>query len=154
SNADRSVPEPAMAFRSWTRRGGGRFNAYDEPIAAGEYSDDTQMICASARSLVNGQDSWFDWLTKIELPAFPMYQRGGGRALLGACKAWAAGATPWQKHRDSKPTDYFNAGGNGGAMRVLPHAIVPSHGQGLASRRNVVLDTVATHGHPRAIVGT
>jgi ADP-ribosylglycohydrolase/predicted enzyme related to lactoylglutathione lyase len=153
SNVDRKMPPPAMAFRSWLRRGGGRFNAYEEVIAAGEYSDDTQMILAGARSLTKGELAWSEWLTGVELPAFSVYQRGGGRALLAACRAWAAGVAPWQPHRDTDPSSYFNAGGNGGAMRVLPHALAAAAAGDPISTNNVFCDAVATHGHPRAVVG-
>jgi ADP-ribosylglycohydrolase/predicted enzyme related to lactoylglutathione lyase len=153
SNVDRTIPQPAMTFRSWRRRGGGRFNSYEEAIGAGEYSDDTQMICVSARSLTRREGEWYDWLTRVELPTFPVYQRGGGRALLAACRAWGIGVSPWQPHRETDPSSYFNAGGNGGAMRVLPHALAAAAAGRPIAGGNVFRDVTATHGHPRAIVG-
>lgn len=152
SNLDRKAPEPAMAFRSWRRRSGGRFSPYEENIGAGDYSDDTQMLCAVGRSLAHG-DGWYEWLTKVELPAFPPYQRGAGGAVLGACRAWTAGVPPWQPHKASNPRAYFNAGGNGGAMRVLPHAIAAAAGGSLIDPNRVFADVTATHGHLRAAVG-
>lgn len=153
SNVDRKIPTPSMAFRSWRRRGGGRFNAYEEVIGPGEYSDDTQMICAVARSLTAGDDAWHDWLTGVELPAFSFYQRGGGRALLAACRAWSVGVAPWESHREADTGTYFRAGGNGGAMRVLPHALAAAAAGRPVNITDVFRDVVSTHGHPRAAVG-
>ena len=152
SNVDRKTPQPSMAFRAWLRRSGGRFNAYDEPVAAGTYSDDTQMICAVARSLLRGS-AWHEWLTAVELPSFPIYQRGAGRALLAASRAWSAGVPPWQEHKATEPRAYFEAGGNGGAMRILPH-VVAAVGAGRPLGVNALFrDVGASHGHPRASVG-
>lgn len=152
SNVDRTMPSPMMTFRRWRRRGGGRFNAYEETIGSGEYSDDTQMSCAVARSLTKGS-AWYDWLTRVELPHFPIYQRGGGKALLAACRAWSAGVAPWQPHRETDAGSYFAAGGNGGAMRVLPHALAAAAADRPVSKADVLRDTVTTHGHPRAVIG-
>lgn len=152
SNLDRKTPKPAMAFRSWRRRSGGRFNPYEEIINAGDYSDDTQLLCTVGRSLAHG-DGWYEWFTNIELPAFPPYQRGAGGAVLGACRAWTAGVAPWQPHKASNPRAYFNAGGNGGAMRVLPHAIAAAARGNLTNPNRVFADVTATHGHLRAAVG-
>ena len=40
-------PQAQLEFRQWTRRSGGRFQPYEEPIHPGDYSDDTP---AHARS--------------------------------------------------------------------------------------------------------
>jgi ADP-ribosylglycohydrolase/predicted enzyme related to lactoylglutathione lyase len=152
SNVDRKAPQPSMAFRAWMRRSGGRFNPYEEPVAAGAYSDDTQMICAVARSLLQGR-TWNDWLTAVEMPSFRLYQRGAGRALLAGCRAWSAGVPPWREHKTTNPNAYFEAGGNGGAMRILPH-VVTAVGAGRQLEVCVLFrDVVASHGHPRASVG-
>lgn len=51
---NRSCPsaKASRSFVSWRRRSGGRFYAHEEVIKAGEYSDDTQLILATARSLL------------------------------------------------------------------------------------------------------
>ncbi len=152
SNIDRKAPAPAMTFRSWWRRGGGRFSPYEEEIHAGCHSDDTQMLCAVARSLARGP-SWYEWLTGVELPIFPLYQRGAGRALLSACRAWAAGVPPWEPGKSTNPSAYFAAGGNGGAMRILPHALVAAAEDRAVDVDRVFCDVAATHGHPRASLG-
>jgi len=152
SNVDLKAPTPAMAFRSWQRRSGGRFTPYEEEISAGDYSDDTQMLCAVARSVARGP-SWYEWLTAVELPAFAVYQRGAGRSLLAACRAWTAGVPPWDPHKSTNPGVYFNAGGNGGAMRVLPHAIAAAAEGRAVDKDRLFRDVTATHGHPRAALG-
>ena len=38
-------------FVSWSKRAGGRFYAHEEEVSPGEYSDDTQLIIATSRSL-------------------------------------------------------------------------------------------------------
>ncbi|MEV7545594.1 ADP-ribosylglycohydrolase family protein [Streptomyces sp. NPDC089915] len=143
---------PALAFRPWLRRAGGPYTRYRDPVAAGEYSDDTQLLLATARACLRGDD-WQAWLTEVELPAWPLYQRGGGRAVLSACRGWQAGARPWEG-RGKKTEAYFNAGANGVAMRIAPHCVrtlTDSSPERLMSR--VVADGVLTHGHPRALLG-
>jgi ADP-ribosylglycohydrolase/predicted enzyme related to lactoylglutathione lyase len=153
SIVDRKVPSPSMSFRAWRRRSGNRFSPYEEVIGAGEYSDDTQMICSVARSFAGSGPRWYDQLTGSELPAFPLYQRGAGRALLEACRSWAAGVPPWVRHSSNDPKSYYGAGGNGGAMRVLPHALNAAAADSPVSVNDVFRDVTATHGHLRAIVG-
>lgn len=150
-NVDRRGVEPALRFRAWRRGSGDRYRPYDEQIGAGEYSDDTQLLLAVARSLECG-DQWWDRFTTVELPAWLVYQRGGGRAVLRAARAWAAGTPPWRDTRSNDAYAYFEAGSNGAAMRVLPHAIRGAV-VGEFPLENIVRDSVATHGHPRAIVG-
>ncbi|ASU81599.1 hypothetical protein CDO52_01235 [Nocardiopsis gilva YIM 90087] len=144
--------EPRLEFRPWTRWGGGRFTRYKDPVAAGEYSDDTQLLLATARACLTGDD-WLTWLTDVELRVWSVYQRGGGRAVLKATRAWARGTAPWRSSKD-EVDEYFAAGGNGAAMRVAPHALLLAEDgcpQDLV--RRIVLDGMTTHGHPRALVG-
>ncbi|GAA1098794.1 ADP-ribosylglycohydrolase family protein [Nocardiopsis metallicus] len=144
--------EPRWAFRAWDRWGGHRFSRYRDPVAAGEYSDDTQLLLATARACLRGE-GWRSWLTSTELPVWPLYQRGGGLAVLRACRSWAKGRAPWEA--DAKTAHaYFAAGANGAAMRIAPHALLlaedPSPRELVA---RVVLDGVTTHGHTRALLG-
>ena len=153
----RAMREPKPAFDDWKRRGGTRFLAYIEPVAAGSYSDDTQLQLAVARSLL-ASHNWRRHLTQMELPAWPVYQRGGGRAVLRASNIWAKNSVPWRAGRattEKSVRDYHQAGANGVAMRIAPHVI-----WGLAAGRpleetlqQVVMDGVTTHGHPRALIG-
>ena len=146
--------EPRLEFRQWTRRSGGRFQAFEERIGSGEYSDDTQLMLAVARCRAEHRDDWWRALTDWELPFWTLYERGGGGATKRAARSWIAGVPPWECPRPEQFHRYFGAGGNGVAMRVLPHAIF------LAGRDDptelvgdVIRDGIATHGHPRALVG-
>ena len=141
-------------FKSWIRRGGGRFRPYEEVIQAGEYSDDTQLTIAVARSRTNHGAQWWKALTRVELPLWMLYERGGGAATKRSAALWSRGCAPWLSLRNEDIRRYFAAGGNGVAMRVLPHALfLAGEDNPSALVHDVVLDGSATHGHPRALVG-
>lgn len=135
-------------FIEWTRRCSGP-NWHYEKILPGEYSDDTQMILAVARSIIAG--NWENIFSYKELPYWLEYQRGGGRALLKAANSCKKGILLWQS---ANSHEYFNAGGNGAVMRILPHVIVSSK-KNFSEELilNVIKDSIITHGHPRAILG-
>ncbi len=147
NNVEKNIKE-YDCFVAWTRRCRGT-NWHYEKIYPGEYSDDTQMILAVARSIITG--NWENVFMNKELPYWLEYQRGGGKALLKAANSIKHGKPIWQSENSS---EYFNAGGNGAVMRILPHVIV-------ASKNNfsenflidVIKDSIMTHGHPRAILG-
>ncbi len=153
TRASRSQRVAALGFESWTKRSGGRFQPHEETIAAGHYSDDTQLILAGARALLRAPANWWEILAMEELPLWTAYQRGGGGATKRAAASWLTGKAPWK----AKPADverYFSAGGNGVAMRVLPHCLrhaASANYAGLAT--DIMTDGVTTHGHPRALVG-
>lgn len=137
------------AFQSWRRRSGGRYLAYEEVINPGEYSDDTQLLLAVARSLLTSAN-WSEVLHKFELPFWLTYERGGGSATKAAAQSWLAGKAPWLNPKCSK--QYFGAGGNGVAVRIAPHVFLPR--QSVPSLlQQVMLNGILTHGHPRALVG-
>ncbi len=143
-----------VEFEAWIRRSGGRFRPFEEVIQAGDYSDDTQLTLAVARSRANHGSGWWKALTRMELPLWMLYERGGGGATKRAAAAWAEGQPPWRSSRKNGVRQYFDAGGNGVAMRVLPHALFcAEEGNAAALIHDVVLDGSATHGHPRALVG-
>lgn len=147
------VAPPRIEFRSWTRQSG-RHRPYEETVGAGEYSDDTQLMLAVARSRTNHGGDWWKAFMRVDLPRWTMYERGGGSATKRAARAWLAGRPPWQSGETGAVRRYFDADGNGAAMRVLPHALFLAGQEdpaGLA--RDVVRDGAATHGHPRALVG-
>lgn len=133
-------------FVEWTRRSGGRYWLHNEKILPGEYSDDTQMILAVARSIITG--NWESTLAFKEIPFWLEYERGGGSALKEAAKSLKNNVVPWESRESSK---YFMAGGNGAAMRILPHVIQERNIFMLMS--DVIRDSLYTHGHPRAILG-
>lgn len=151
SRADESTH---VEFKEWTRRSGGRFQPYEEIIRSGEYSDDTQLTLAVARSRTNHGPAWWKAFTRIELPLWTLYERGGGGATKRAANAWASGHPPWKSSKRENIRRYFEAGGNGVAMRVLPHALfLAGQDDPVTLMHDVVLDGSATHGHPRALVG-
>lgn len=141
-------------FESWRRKSGGRFMPHEEVIRAGEFSDDTQLLLCSARSLLHGAE-WLNHLVFKEFPAWRLYQRGGGGATMRAVDMWLEGRSPWSlPGDDSKLRAYYDAGGNGVAMRILPHVVVGSRDQSFqATGQAILLNGVCTHGHPRALVG-
>ena len=148
----RNYDAAAGNFRDWTRRCGGRFWSHKELIRGGEYSDDTQLVLAVARSRTDYGDSWWQAFTRVELPFWTHYQRGGGGATRRAARAWLQGAFPWTSPKLVKR--YFNAGGNGVAMRILPHVLFLIQDANCATlMRDVVRDGITTHGHPRALIG-
>lgn len=142
-----------LRYEDWVKRGGGRFQAFEEQIAAGSYSDDTQLILAVARAIRRNREAWWEIFAYQELPFWTLYERGGGGATKRAATSWAQGIAPWQ----AKPTDarrYFEAGGNGVAMRILPHAVRHARDRRFNSlATDILADGVCTHGHPRALVG-
>ncbi|WP_371878917.1 ADP-ribosylglycohydrolase family protein [Amycolatopsis roodepoortensis] len=149
---DRAVPR--LEFRDWTRHAGQYARRYRDPVRAGEYSDDTQLLLATARCCLAGE-AWWTRLTEVELPAWPFYQRGGGGAVLTAASSWAERRPPWRGQGSAQAprvaTRYRNAGANGVAMRISPHVLFAGSPDELI--RRVFLDGIATHGHPRALVG-
>ena len=153
STASKQTQGQFHDFKRWTRRSGGRFFPHEEIIEEGEYSDDTQLILCLSRSLQKGE-VWWDHFTKVELPFWSIYERGGGGATKRAVESWLDGVAPWSPNR--KPQDlkqYFDAGGNGVAMRVLPHILHLGEKEFPEVAINIFLDGITTHGHPRALLG-
>lgn len=135
-------------FVEWTRRN--NMPCYhDEKILPGEYSDDTQLTLSIARSIIAG--NWEKFFAEKELPFWLGYERGGGGALLKAARSYKEGVLIWQSNY---ARDYFNAGGNGAVMRILPHVIANAQRTDIAGLLvNVIKDALITHGHPRAVLG-
>lgn len=137
-------------FKQWNKRSGGRYWSHTEVILPGEYSDDTQLMLAIARSLLSGSD-WVEYFTRHELPFWKHYERGGGNAVLRAADQWSRGKKPWEEMENRA---YYFAGGNGAVMRVLPHIIRHSASCDFSTiYPEIVKDSMLTHGHPRAIIG-
>jgi len=84
-----------------------------------------------------------------------LYERGGGGATKRAVESWTDGVPPWSGNKTSNDAKrYFEAGGNGVAMRILPHVLFNADISEFAPlARNIMLDGIVTHGHPRALVG-
>jgi ADP-ribosylglycohydrolase/catechol 2,3-dioxygenase-like lactoylglutathione lyase family enzyme len=157
----RNVP-PRSRFRRWQRNSGTQFARYTETIEAGEYSDDTQLLLAVARCCL-AADEWLSRFAHVELPAWTLYQRGGGRAVLAAARAWAENRPPWFSSGKASAVNrggrdpavaYFDAGSNGVVMRIAPHAVITAANADVSQMlRRVISDGLMTHGHPRALVG-
>jgi len=146
----RRLTKPQKAFQKWERKNGGRNYLHIEEIKEGEYSDDSQLILATARSLLQG-DNWYSHFVKLELPVWLLYERGGGGATKRACKLWQSGTPPWKSEIKSEVERYFQAGGNGVTMRVLPH-VFSSYNDKEELIQQVFKNGIATHGHPRALL--
>jgi ADP-ribosylglycohydrolase len=143
----------STGFKTWQRRSGGRFFAYEETINAGEYSDDTQLILATIRSMKKGIN-WNRAFCLEELPIWLLYERGGGQSTKSAAQSWLNGIPPWRETTNNSDAvkRYFGAGGNGVAMRILPHALLLNNTE-LSMYRQIMLNGISTHGHPVALVG-
>ena len=141
-------------FFTWKKRSGGRFRPHEETILAGEYSDDTQLMLCTARSILSGAH-WLDLFTATELPTWSIYQRGAGGATLRAVDSWLLQTPPWSNRRTSSELRaYMDAGGNGAAMRIAPHVIAHLSGADFsACAIDILKNSITTHGHPRALIG-
>ena len=139
----------ANGFVSWARRKGWMGQTFEEPILAGEYSDDTQLILATARSL--RFELWWERLARVEFPTWLLYERGGGIAVKRAARMWASGKAPWEVAAEREK--YWQAGGNGAAMRILPHVTRDFSADDSVVAGDIVRNGALTHGHPRALVG-
>lgn len=142
-------PKLTDSFVDWIRSSS-KPRWHDEKILAGEYSDDTQLTLSVARSIIVGD--WEKSFAEKELPFWLSYERGGGGALLRAAKSCHQNNLQlWQTNSQKR---YFNAGGNGAAMRILPHVIAESKSQDITTLMlDIIKDTLITHGHPRAFLG-
>lgn len=140
-------------FFAWKKRSGSRFARWWEHVKPGEYSDDTQLILAVARARATGED-WWKHFARVELPFWTCYERGGGGATKRAANSWLSGVAPWESSAKDIAARYFEAGGNGAAMRVLPHCVSHASDDDFSALgADVLADAITTHGHPRALVG-
>src|SRR5258707_1183966 len=60
---DRARSPPRPEFRNWNRHAGHYSGRYLDPVGGGEYSDDTQLLLATARSCLAGE-RWWNRLTE------------------------------------------------------------------------------------------
>ena len=131
----------------WERRVGGK-SGVNVMLPAGCWSDDTQLRMAVSRSIgSHGFD--LETFARIELPVWPSYALGGGRASKAAAKNLGKSSALWYANTYR---GWENAGGNGAAMRIQPHVWASRDFEG-DYMVDVITDIVCTHGHPRAIVG-
>lgn len=135
----------------WRRRIGGRFGISVE-LPTGTYSDDTQLRLSTCRAIRN--DGFFDVeaFARVELPVWLSYALGAGKGTQAAARALAQTTNSWWANFfETEQGKYLDGGGNGGAMRVQPHVWAGRDHQHML--RDVVRNTIVTHGHPRAFVG-
>ena len=143
----RTRGQPLDRLMAWRRRVGGR-QGTEVGLPSGCWSDDTQLRMAVSRSMT-GRGFDVETFARIELPVWPSYALGGGRASKAAARNLGKPRTLWYANTFS---GWVDAGGNGAAMRIQPHVWASGD-----CRDDFVLevisDSVCTHGHPRAIVG-
>lgn len=145
---------PLEDFVNWQKFVGGRWWGYRDNIAPGEYSDDTQLTLAIARSISSTGEFEPQRFAYSEFPLWLHYERGGGRSVKTAARTLIHRKIDWlhnfYKHGS---LDYRMAGANGAAMRNLPIALVSCEDE-----RRLVKDSfynaIISHGHPRGILGT
>ncbi len=152
--AKRKPKEEIKSFIKWKKNFGGKWWGYEDEVGAGEYSDDTQLMLAVARSVIRGKGRFEpEYFAYYELPFWLKYGRGGGESIKSAARNLEKVKVYWYKNfYSTKEVDYFNAGGSGSAMRNLAIALVNSNNE-----EQFIIDTIKnaliTHGHPRGIIG-
>ncbi len=138
----------------WRRKISARSSVFVE-FPAGAYSDDTQLRLSASRCI--RADGTFDVASfaKVELTAWLNYALGAGLSSREAAANLARTSATWYSNFFSgKRSRYVEAGGNGAAMRVQPHVwALRRNGDLQGLYREVVRNSICTHGHPRAIVG-
>ena len=140
--------------RAWMRRIGGRMGPMVE-LPAGAYSDDTQLRLAVARCIRAPGGFDVEAFSKIELSVFPSYQLGAGRGTKAAAQELRRKGARWYaSFFDRQGSSYVQGGGNGAAMRIQPHVWASPVWRPEAYLPAVLRDTLSTHGHPRALVGS
>lgn len=144
-------------FYEWPKKVGGKFNSYLDIVKEGSYSDDTQLLLSVARSIKIDGTVDREYFSKIELPSWLLYARGGGRTIKNAAKKIGRTNAKWYKNffeykvGDTK-VDYRESGANGAAMRILP-IVLANFGKIDKIKEEIFANSIVTHGHPRAIIG-
>lgn len=143
---NKDVVEESVA---WKRKIGGMRGVIID-IPAGCYSDDSQLRLATGRAISSyGFD--VEAFAKVEIPVWLGYKLGGGRATSIAAKSLRKKSAKWFCNRYD---GWFNAGGNGAAMRIQPHVWAARSPEDATSfLLDVFRDTICTHSHPVGIMG-
>jgi ADP-ribosylglycohydrolase len=138
----------------WEKLVGGKFWGYRTIIKEGEYSDDTQLTLAVYRCIDENGAFKPDRFAYSELPLWLHYERGGGKTIKASARKLTQSSKEWMNNfYTTKDLSYRNAGANGAAMRVLPIALVNIN-NGERLYRDTFMNSIVTHGHPRAILGS
>lgn len=139
----------------WVRRIGGQFGINVE-LPQGCYSDDTQLRLATSRSIRG--DGIFDVETfsKVELPIWLSYALGAGTGTKTAAMSLSKRQIQWNTNFfKSTFSRYVQGGGNGTSMRIQPHVwCSPRNRANSAILRDIIRNTITTHGHCRALIGS
>jgi len=148
-----AFPVPVRDFLKWQKFVGGRWWGYRDDIGPGEYSDDTQLTLAVARSISSTGVFEPERFAYAEFPLWLHYERGGGRSVKTAARALIRRRGSWLENFYKRgQIDYRHAGANGAAMRNLPIALA-SYTDERRLVRDSFFNAVISHGHPRAILG-
>lgn len=143
------------ALIPWTKRIGGQFGINIE-LPKGCYSDDTQLRLATSRSIRG--DGMFDVETfsKIELPIWLSYALGAGVGTRSAATSLRKRQIQWSTNFFKLGySQYINSGGNGACMRIQPHVwCAPRRKTNSEILREIIRNTITTHGHCRALIGS
>ncbi len=141
-------------YISWESRMGGKFNSYIEKIKMGEYTDDTQLTLCTARCIRSDGSFDVEKFSKTEFPLWLDYARAAGMSSKHAANNLKKPTIEWHNNFYSKVNewirDYRDSGSNGAAMRIAPLALVSPSGK---LNENIWINTIVSHGHPRAIIG-
>jgi ADP-ribosylglycohydrolase len=144
---------PIRDYVRWEKLVGGRWWGYLDEIAPGEYSDDTQLALAVARSISQSGSFEPERFAYLELPLWLHYERGGGKSIKAAARNMISHRSFWFSNFYRRADlEYREAGANGVAMRSLPLALV-NLGNGQKFLQDSFFNAIVTHGHPRAILG-
>lgn len=144
-------------YQAWSKQVGGRFQGYEDYMAPGDYSDDTQLtICTAACISPNGS---FDYRTfcDFEYPMWLEYARGAGGTVKEAAHKIQRKSADWNSNFFSRKMkegtiDYRDGGANGAAMRISPH-VLANVGRWTQAEADIWRNSIISHGHPRAIIG-
>ena len=138
----------------WVRRIGGQFGLYVE-LPKGCYSDDTQLRLATSRSIRGDGSFDVETFSKIEIPVWLSYELGSGIGTKTAAQSLKKNQVQWNSnYYKSNYARYIDSGGNGAAMRIQPHVWSAPREKGETEiLRDVIRNTITTHGHMRALIG-
>ncbi|BAX80829.1 ADP-ribosylglycohydrolase family protein [Labilibaculum antarcticum] len=144
-------------YYQWNKPVGGRFHGYIDKVNAGDYSDDTQLLLAVARSITKQGNVDQNQFAKIEFPQWLLYARGAGRTIKNAARKIQRKSADWNNNFFSfkikeQLVDYRECGANGAAMRILP-IVLANHSNWDKIKKEVFANSIISHGHPRAILG-
>ncbi|MCK4887054.1 MAG: ADP-ribosylglycohydrolase family protein [Planctomycetes bacterium] len=139
----------------WKRKIGGKFGIQVE-LRKGCYSDDTQLRLATCRSIMGDGHFDVETFSKVELPVWLSYALGAGVGSKVAAESLKKNSIQWNSNFfKTNYSQYINGGGNGAAMRIQPHVLsAPDDKKIETILKDVIRNTITTHGHTRAVIGS